>query len=381
MARKRPHQAIPAAPTKPRRNGSTALPSSPSSNFFWAAIVFFAALFLYTWTLAPTVTLVDSGELIVVAHSLGVAHPPGFPLWVMLAHVVSLVPFGNVASRINFSSAVFAASASATLSLIVAELSMAAPGFKISARDRVVNAAGNRLLILVPMLTAGLLMAFSRTLWSYATVTEVYALNTLLLLIIFFLMLRWRHRVIATKISKRPAATHDSLLYVAAILFGLALGVHHVTIALTLPALGVLVYRTEGWAFFKSRRFFYAALISAGAFAAVYTYLPLAASRAPVINWGEPFSGKAIWWHITGRQYQVFLSFTPSIIAEQLAAFARIVSREFGFPWLPLGIVFALAGLASAFRRERTIFWFLVLIAGSNLTYTLTYNIAEDKDA
>src|SRR2546430_12251343 len=94
--------------------------------FFWATIVFFAALFLYTWTLAPTVTLVDSGELILAAHSLGVAHPPGFPLWVMLAHLVSRVPFGTVASRINFSSAVFAALASAILTLIVPELSVAA---------------------------------------------------------------------------------------------------------------------------------------------------------------------------------------------------------------------------------------------------------------
>src|ERR1700737_3128833 len=60
-------------------------------------MVFLAALFLYSWTLAPTVTLTDSGELIVVAHGLGVAHPPGFPLWVLLAHFASVVPFGSVA--------------------------------------------------------------------------------------------------------------------------------------------------------------------------------------------------------------------------------------------------------------------------------------------
>src|SRR5437773_1146761 len=43
-----------------------------------AGAVFFVALFLYSWTLAPAVTLTDSGELIVVAHALGVAHPVGF---------------------------------------------------------------------------------------------------------------------------------------------------------------------------------------------------------------------------------------------------------------------------------------------------------------
>ncbi|HLF82731.1 MAG TPA: DUF2723 domain-containing protein, partial [Blastocatellia bacterium] len=48
-------------------------------------LVFIASLVVYTRTLAPTVTLVDSGELIVAARSLGVAHPPGFPLYVLLA--------------------------------------------------------------------------------------------------------------------------------------------------------------------------------------------------------------------------------------------------------------------------------------------------------
>jgi hypothetical protein len=399
-------QAISPAARKSRGESSLTARYPASPEFFWAAIVFFASLFLYTWTLAPTVTLIDSGELILAAHSLGVAHPPGFPLWVMLAHLVSLVPFGTVASRINFSSAVFAAVASATLTLIVAELSVAASHLgnskrrgrrniaqapeSASRRDKGVTAAFNdRLLVLAPALTAGLLLAFSRTLWSYATVTEVYTLNTLLLLLIFFLMIRWRHRVMATKTFsstgakalKPRATTDDSLLYVAAFLFGLALGVHHVTIALTLPGLGLIVYRTEGWAFFKSRKLVFAALFSTAALVTVYLYLPLAASRAPVLNWGNPVSANAIWWHITGRQYQAFLSFSPAGVAEQFGPLAKMVFREFGFAWLPLGIALAIGGLASAFRQDRTIFWFLVLVAASNLAYSLIYDIAEDRDA
>jgi len=45
-------------------------------------------------------TLTHSGELIVAAYGLGVAHPPGTPLWVMLAHLALLVPVGSVAVRI-----------------------------------------------------------------------------------------------------------------------------------------------------------------------------------------------------------------------------------------------------------------------------------------
>src|SRR5207244_1598569 len=159
---------------------------------------------------------------------------------------------------------------------------------------------------------------------------------------------------------------HDTLLYVAAFVFGLALGVHHVTVGLILPALSVIVYRTEGVRFFRSRPLIYAALISIGALVAVYTYLPLAASHSPVINWGNPRSLQEIWWHVTGRQYQVFLSFTPKIMGEQSLEFFRLVLREFGLSWLPLPLVLALAGFASAFKWDRTTFWFLLFVVIAN---------------
>ena len=371
--------------------------------------VFVATLLLYSWTLAPTVTLTDSGELIVVAHGLGVAHPPGFPLWVILAHLASLVPLGNVAVRINFASALFAALASAMLTLVVAELMIAAsyltaPKRRGKGAQRSNKAAPHaawggkdddsgvgRLLVLAPAIGAGLLMGFSRTLWSYATIAEVYTLNTLLIFVIFFLMLRWRRGIIADRRRigapmedghSAPADTaHDVFLYAAALAFGLALGVHHVSVALILPALAVIVYRTEGLRFFRSRRLIYAALISVAALVAIYTYLPLAAAHRPVINWGNPRSLQEIWWHVTGRQYQVFLSFTPKIIGEQSLEFCRMVLREFGLSWLPLPLVFAFAGFTSAFKRDRTFFWFLLFVVIADLAYAFNYEIAEDKDA
>jgi len=369
-----------------------------------AGVVFLIALLLFSWTLAPTVTPTDSGELILAAHGLGVAHPPGFPLWLMLAHLASLVPLGNVAVRINFLDAIFAALACAVLTLVVAQLMLTAAFLATSKRSkkgaqsrsrgasstssaaRDEDSGIDRLLVFAPALGAGLLMAFSRTLWSYATIAEVYTLNTLLILIVFFLMLRWRRLVTQTMLSARlHAATavtkHDGWLYAAAAVFGLALGDHHVTVGLTLPAVAVIVYRTQGLKFFASRRLLYAAVISIGALVVVYAYLPFAASRSPLINWGNPHSLQEIWWHITGRQYRVFLSFTPMMMGAQFVEFCRMLLREFGPAWLPLPLVLALAGFAAAFKQDRTTFWFLAFIVIANFAYDFNYEIAEDKDA
>ena len=375
---------------KPVREANSARPFSSQVELVCAGAVFLVALVVYSFTLAPTVTLTDSGELIVAAYGLGVAHPPGFPLWITLAHLASLVPVGNIAVRINFSSAVFAALACAMLTLVVAELVVTISCFAASRRknkparqgSNIESSKSGGLLVFAPAVSAGLLMAFSRTLWAYATITEVYALNALLILLVFFLIVRWRRRMIETRTnSSAVVATHDTWIYAAAFVFGLAMGVHHVTVALTLPAIAVVVYRTEGLKFFASRRLLYAALISIGALILVYSYLPWAASRSPAMNWGNPRSLQEIWWHITGRQYRVFFSFSPAAMGTQFVELCRMAFREFGFAWLPLTLFLAGAGLTSAYKRDRTVFWFLLLIVLADLAYALSYEIAEDKDA
>ena len=352
----------------------------------YSGAVFFVSLLLYVWTLAPTVTLVDSGELIVAARFLGVAHPPGFPLYIVLAHVASLVPVGNIAQRIHFASALFAALAAALVTLVIAELLVAQAYVETKRKvkrkkgdqaKRLSPPVSSSFSTLAPALAGGLLIAFSRTLWSYATIAEVYTLNTLLIAIIFWLMARWRRNIL----EENRAIGDDWLVYAAAGVFGLALGVHHVTVGLMLPALALLVWATRGPHFFASRKLVYAAGFAFATLVIVYSYLPISASRSPIINWGNPRSLQAIWAHITGKQYQVFLSFDSKIIGTQLVEFGKLLSREFGPWWLPIVPGLAVAGFVQLFKRDRVTFWFLGLLVITDLAYGISYVIAEDKDA
>ena len=379
--------------------------------------VFVTSLVVYWLTLAPTVTLVDSGELILAARSLGVAHPPGFPLYVLLAHLATLVPIGNIAVRVNFASAIFAALAAAVVTLVVAEIVATPVAAQLlrsekKRKDRKTKkrtaaviqdppgaATSHPLGSIIPLLAAGLLLAFSRTLWAYATIAEVYTLNTLLIASIFLLMFRWRR--VKNNMGRRADAEsrrepddqetsllfrvtqspRDRLLYAAALLFGVALGVHHVTVGLMLVALAALVWATEGPTFFKSKRLLYAALFAFAGLFAVYAYLPIAASRAPIMNWGDARTFERLWWHITGKQYQVFLSYSLKTAISQLGDFIKLAAREFGPWWLPVAPALFIAGMFALFKTNRAVFWFLALMILADLAYSLGYEIAEDKDA
>jgi hypothetical protein len=367
-----------------------------NGRFMSVLVVFVASFALYYCTLAPTVTLVDSGELILAARTLGVAHPPGFPLYVLLGHAASLIPFGNIAVRLHLASALFAALASATMTLLVIEAMLIVQMQRTKGMTRTPVAKGNKqqtandskpsateaktdsatlsTSVIAPAVVAGLLFAFSRTLWAYATIAEVYTLNALLIITIFWLMLGWRREAIEHRATQRDVRYRK--LYTAALAFGLALGVHHVTVGLMLPALAVLALSTAGVRFLWSRQLLYAALFSLVGLS-IYLYLPLAASHSPLMNWGDPRTWERFWWHVTGRQYQVYFDFSLSRIGE----FARLASREFGVAWMPLALALAVAGFVSLLRRDRVILAFLLLVIFFDVAYCLGYDIAEDKDA
>src|SRR5215813_11427241 len=201
---------------------STVTPQLSRTLLIYGLIAFLASLSIYCFTLAPTVTLVDSGELIVAAKSLGVAHPPGFPLYVMLAHLATMIPIGSIASRVNFASGFFAALASAMMTAVVFKalinkLKFTAKRSIIKGRGEKAKKSGppaqsadvtsspDKTTLIVSALVPGLFLAFSRTLWAYATIAEVYTLNSFLILLIFLLMFRWRYGFLfRTGVKKLP---------------------------------------------------------------------------------------------------------------------------------------------------------------------------------
>jgi tetratricopeptide (TPR) repeat protein len=202
---------------------------------FWTAcLVTFA---VYVYTLAPTVTLEDSGELGVAGDYLGVPHPPGYPIWTIISwlftKVFAFVTFRgqpNPAWSIGLVSAVFGALAAGITAMLICR----------SGRDMLVQSRGtlhqsdhdtSRAIAWIGGVSSSLLFAFTPAMWSQSTIIEVYSLNAFFLVFIFLLSYNW---------MSRPT---DNLLYLTAFVFGLGLTNYQVLLLAMLPLVLVIMLR------------------------------------------------------------------------------------------------------------------------------------------
>jgi len=174
----------------------------------------------YLITLAPTVTLWDAGEFITAAKVLGIPHPPGTPLFVMVGHVWGdVLQLGAYAWRLNLMSACFSAAGAGCFFLVA---------HRLLAGEDVVRRVGGAV-------AAAVLSAFTFTGWQNSNETEVYTVATFSIAAICWLCLRWRDA------RGTPRAAHYLLLIVY--LGALSIGNHLLTL-LVGPAVSVFVFVT-----------------------------------------------------------------------------------------------------------------------------------------
>ncbi len=185
-----------------------------------ALAVFIAVLAGYVWTLAPTVTFWDAGEFIATAKILGIPHPPGTPLFTLLANVwAKLVPLGEYAFRTNLMTATFSAAGAALMFLLVVQV----------LRGRPADAAGrDPAFVYGGALAAAIVSAFVFTVWQNSNETEVYMVAAFSIAATAWLAWLWRDN------RGKPRAPHILLLIVffAAISLG-----NHLLALLVGPAL------------------------------------------------------------------------------------------------------------------------------------------------
>ncbi|MGH7519988.1 MAG: glycosyltransferase family 117 protein [Gemmatimonadales bacterium] len=394
-------QSTVKSPERGVRPGSVpSLQAIEAPPYLMAAGITVGALVLYILTLAPTTQFWDTSEYIAAAYTLGIPHPPGNPLFVVMAHVWGLIPFvESYAQRINLFAAVTSA-ISAGCWFLVGERWL---------RSFVPARLPRRLAALA----GAIVSATAFTVWNQSVVNEkVYTLSLLSIALILWLIVRW---------DDQPAGEgHDH--YLLLILFLLALtATNHMMGVLVGPVVIILLYpplkkdrplsdhaRTIEWSQLVVFTSVWALLMSLGlerwefvavagvmfaaaltyAFMAgnatfalaalgvvvvglsVYAYLPIRAAFYPPINEGEPTNWKALWAVLTREQYgkpSIFDNPTQApgagnsghtlpLYASQLANYWQYFQWQFGHDWSEraqriLAALFAFIGVGGAVRH------------------------------
>lgn len=179
--------------------------------------LFLLSFLVYFSTVPPTITSYgDSSELITSAFTFTTAHPPGYPLYIIVGKLFTLLPWGTVAWRVHLSSAIFG---SLTVLLVFSSLHLLTKNLFVST------------LATTPL-------AFSHSFWLYHITAEVFSLNNLMAALVIYNILLWREKTLSHAPSPMPH------LYLSFFFLGLGLA-NHYSIILVAPGVLFIILMTK----------------------------------------------------------------------------------------------------------------------------------------
>lgn len=186
-------------------------------------IIFSSAAFLFTFllylfTLTPSLSAGDNGELTTAAYFLGVGHAPGYPFYTLMSKLFTYIPFGNIAWRTNLFSGTCGAIAMIFFYLIMV---------KVLGQNRIER--GFSPVVHIPALLASVAFAISDNMWAQATMAEVYSLNILQIASMLLILVYWFEAVWQHAADDVPYYGNKYLMAFG-FLYGVALANHHVTL-------------------------------------------------------------------------------------------------------------------------------------------------------
>ena len=257
-----------ASPKLVPRADSEPVVSVEKPPYAWALMTTLAVGLLYAVTLSPTTAFWDTSEYIATGHSLGIPHPPGNPLFLILARTwdLLLTPFGlAVATRINLFSALMGSLAHGLWFMAVYHIL----GF--FSEERCFRVIGG--------LAAVAVSATAFTVWNQSNVNEkVYTVSLLTVALLTWLAFHWRENL--------GRGRDDNVLVLMAFILALSVG-NHLMAFLAAPALAVFVLLLSPRSLLNWRLY---VISTAAVFLglSIHMFLPLRAALSPIINEADP---------------------------------------------------------------------------------------------
>jgi hypothetical protein len=288
---------------------------------------------VYLLTLTPTVGLIDSGELAAGCFRMNILHPTGYPLYTLLGRLATLLPLGPAVVRAALLSALLGAAGTALLVLLARRAGAGA----------------------VPAAVVGCLAGLSMPVWGNAVDAEVYCLTFALFALVWLAAL---------------ASESNPTMPVLAFLAGLSL-TNHMSAVLVLAGVALYLFLERRGSLVKlAPRLILLFLLGLS----VYAVLPVRARVGPLFPWGDPRTLERFVWHVTGKQYQVWMFSTG------LGAVLRNAARGLGIVGRSLlwaGVAPVLWGVVRLWRQRRALCIGLLVTVALTFLYAANYNIPD----
>ncbi|HLX35617.1 MAG TPA: DUF2723 domain-containing protein, partial [Candidatus Limnocylindrales bacterium] len=289
--------------------------------------------------LMPGVGYWDTGEFQTVLPLLGTAHPTGYPTYVLLGYVANLVltPLGEPAFRINVLSLLCVAAAAAVAVALVRRLT------------------GSTIL----GIAAGIGLALTPVVWTHATSADPHPLHLAFVAILLFVLVTWGEK------HRRGDAHADRWLVVAAVVFGLSMGNHSLTLLLAIPV-GLFVLATEPRIVLRGRFVLTCAIALVLTVTLVYLELPIRAGLLPApIVYASPDTWSGFWYIALAEQFRGSLVDPLGSLGTKAGDVADLASQQFGL----LAILIVPGFLATIRYAPR-----YALLTGTAMVITLVFN-------
>lgn len=290
----------------------------------------------------------DSGDFLSALLTGGIPHPTGYPAYLLLATPAARIPLGTPYQRVGLISAICMAATAAIFQKWLAERVL--PGS---------NHWKNRIAALTAIIWGTLPLV-----WSQAVIVEVYALNSL-----FVILWLWWADLLT---DQNGASPFPRKLYAFASIAGISIG-NHLTILFWFPVIvmAFILARRNGC---PLRNLLLQAIITLGSGIAIYLLLPLRAYTTPPINWGNPIDLAGLFWLVRGTPYQAAaLQVPPMGLLQSFANVTRAFLDQFMLPAFILGAF----GLARGALNKRIDHFACIWGAAVSIAFVMTYRTAD----
>jgi len=344
------------------------------------------AFAVYMLTVSRSVAAFDCGELAAVQATLGIAHPPGYPLFTLLGYLFLKIPLGlKEIYQLNILCSIWCAAAvtffTYTTTLILDNLDHLKTRNTSKLSDKVCKLLNDKtpeaeMLKYIVAMISGLFFAFSLILWAQSVSVEVYSLQLFLFSIIIYFFFRLYFN---PDENDTLSVKNNSGWIIIGILLGFGFANHLMTFYL-LPGLLFLYfskYKISKRSILRLTQF---AVITIAVTLCLYSYLIIRAGQQPELNWGNPDNIVKAFDHISARYYEgnFFASF------DALSRQAKFLYNSFGFyehkPFagdFNITLIFCLSGIILSFIAFRKFFYFSLLLFFTTVFLTVNYDIPD----